>query len=362
MNQLVILLMICGVVISGCSEAVDDTYDVPTLHLVLDSERSSESSHSSCVGMERYVTIDCHVQSDRPVYHDIYVLVYVKEGEVRKVGEVEDSLCTKWGRCERLRFVTILAGETQSKKLSLSEREWDFRSKAVPKVVVTLPPAHERATLLPRKISYTDSTGQKVEKDLLVEYPFNPYNVESPTEIRIEWRENENIGGTHERDELSEIHELLTRWETWYETEDVDAYISLFDVNFIYVSDMGTPNNPKDDVTLRYGDERESALRVFSLFQDIEIELEQPLDVELNAERNTAEVRVHYRIKGFVADGVSIKDGHAGWYAEGEFLFVLQKDGWSECEWRITRWRDKAVNKGGEGGLLNVRFDDVKRQ
>ena len=42
MNRLVILLTICGLVISGCSETVDSTYNVPTLHLVLDSQHSSE--------------------------------------------------------------------------------------------------------------------------------------------------------------------------------------------------------------------------------------------------------------------------------------------------------------------------------
>ena len=138
--------------------------------------------------MRRVVSLECHVQSNRPVEHDTYVLIYVKEGEVRKEGEVEDTLCTKWGRCERLRFITILAGETQSKKLSLLERSSRSGIPAVPKIVITLPPAHERATLLPRKISYIGASGQKVEKDLLVEYPFNPYNVGIPMEIRIEWR------------------------------------------------------------------------------------------------------------------------------------------------------------------------------
>lgn len=199
MNQMAILLIICGVVISGCSEAVDSNYNVPTLHLVVDSERSSESRHTSCIGMVRYVEMDCHIQSDRPVEHDTYVLVNAKDGDVKN-----------WGR-ERLKFIAILAGETQSKRLSLSISEWDVHSKVVPKVVVTLPPAHERATLLPRKISYTDAMGQNVEKDLLVEYPFNPYNVGNPTEIRVEWWASEEINATHNRNDLSEIHELLTR-------------------------------------------------------------------------------------------------------------------------------------------------------
>ena len=206
-----------------------------------------------------------------------------------------------------------------------------------------------------------------MEKDLLVEYPFNPYNVGSPSEIRVEWQGDDEVNGIHQHqhNEVSEIHELLTRWETWYETEDVGAYMSLFDVGFIYVADMGTPNNPKDDVTLRDREERDSAIRIFSLYQDIEIELEEPPEVEVNAERNGAEVRVHYRIKGFVADGVSLEGGHVGWYAEGDFLFVLKKvlhNRRGDCEWRITRWLDKAINKEGiDKDLIRTKFAIVKK-
>ena len=137
--------------------------------------------------------------------HDTYVLIHAKEGTVRKVGEVEDFDCTNWGRCERLKFVAILAGETQSRRLSLSVRESDLYSRAVPKVVVAIPPAHERAALLPRKISYTDAKGQKVEKDVLAEYPFNPYNVGYPTEIRVEWQGGDEVNGTDQNNEVSEI-------------------------------------------------------------------------------------------------------------------------------------------------------------
>ena len=353
MNQTAILLIISGVVISGCSEAVDSTYNVPTLHLVVDTERSSESRHTSCIGMVRYVEMDCHIQSDRPVEHDTYVLVNAKDGNVKD-----------WGH-ERLKFVAILAGETQSKRLSLSVSEWDVRSNAVPKVVVTLPPAHERATLLPRKISYTDAMGQNVEKDLLVEYPFNPYNVGSPMEIRVEWREGDEINGPRKYDDLSEIHGLLTRWEARYETEDFDAYMSVFGGGFTYVADMGTPNNLNDDVKWGYRDERDSAIRVFSLYRNIQIELDDPPEVELDESQTRAEVRTHYEITGFVADGVSLEGGRDSWYAEGEFLFVLQKEllYWGgECVWRITEWLDKAVNKEGiDKEFIRTKFAIVKK-
>ena len=43
--------------------------------------------------------------------------------------------------------------------------------------VVKLPPAHERTNLLPTAVSYDDEVGNRQGKQLLVEYPFNPYKV-----------------------------------------------------------------------------------------------------------------------------------------------------------------------------------------
>ena len=365
MNQSAILLLICGLIISGCSESIDSPYresgetqNVPTLHLVVDSEDLSESPNSSCAAGARSVRIDCHVQSDRPVEHDTVVLVNARDGYIEKVSEVEDFDCTNLGRCERLQFVTILAGETQSKKLSLSAREW-VDSEVVPKIWITLPPPHERASLLPRTISYIDATGQKVDKELLVEYPFNPYNVGSPMEIRVGWPEDEKVNGTGPNNEYSdtkEIRRLLRRWETSYESENVDAYISVFWADgFRYVSDMGTPDDTTDDVVFDdIREERESALRVFAKFRDIEIELEEPFKIKFDAARDAAEVRVNYRIKGSVEEGAILEAGFAAFCAEGENLFFLQR---RDCAWRITTWSDKAASD-----VDLVKCAEVKRQ
>ena len=370
MNQLAILLIACGVVIAGCSEWGDNTDAVPTLYLVLDSKNWSESPHYSCVGMVRNVEIECHVQSDRPVERDTYVLVNAKEGNFEEAGKVGIFDCTTYGEgCERL-LIAILAGETQSQRLSLRAREWDVYSNAVPKIVVTLPPAHERAAFLPRQISYTGARGQTIEKDLLVEYPFNPYNVGSPMEVRFEWRESEQIDGSRNNNEFSEMHELnginqlLNRWRTAYENEDVDAYISFFSPGeFLYVSDMGTPDDTTDDVKFdNIREERESAIRVFSLYQNIQIEFVNPPEVKFDESRTRAEVRIHYEITGFVRDGVTLKGGHDSWYTEGVFIFVLQRVlNRGGCQWRITRWFDKAINKERVDKIA-TQFANVKLQ
>ena len=318
MNQLAILLTICAVVISGCSEAGDSTYressetrHVPTFHLVLDSQRSSCGSD-----MRSHVGMSFHVQSDRPVEHDTYVWV-------RSKNDYSD-----W----RLTFTVILAGETQSARLSSSGTE---------QAVAALPPAHERAKELPIWIHYTDGTGREVNKELLVEYPFNPYHIGNPMELHAEWRESDAIEGTSERAIQRAIHQLFRGWVTAYETEHIDTYISVFDANnFNYVSDMGTPDDTTDDVTFdNIREERDSAMRVFSLFRNIQIELSWPLEVELSASQTRAEVKTHYEMIGFAEEGVTLETGHDGWYAKGDWLFILQKVP-GECDWKITKWLD----------------------
>lgn len=213
-NQLAILLIICGVVISGCSEAVDSTYSessetrTPTLHLVVDSLQYSESSlfqafqtyreiygsierfydifHLAEVRKEnddvaRIIFLSCHVQSDFPVEYDTFVLVEVERLK-HKNGRMDTTELVKWSE-----FAVILAGETQSEKLTYASGI-ARATNPVPMVLVTLPPAHERAKELPTRIRYTDTAGRDVKKELLVEYPFNPYNVGGPTEIRVKWR------------------------------------------------------------------------------------------------------------------------------------------------------------------------------
>lgn len=139
------------------------------------------------------------------------------------------------------------------------------------------------------------------------------------------------------------INEVLKRWREGYETEDVETYMSAYwETGFLYVSDMGTDGDTTDD--LEFDDirqEREAAARVFSRYQDIEIELSAPPEIELYEDGNQAEVRNHYRIQGFVADGESLEGGYLGWFAEGDNLFIFEK---RSGEWRITEWHDEAFN------------------
>jgi ketosteroid isomerase-like protein len=150
--------------------------------------------------------------------------------------------------------------------------------------------------------------------------------------------------------ELVLINQVLKNWREGYQSEDLDRYMSAFwEDGFLYVSDMGTVDDKTDDVIFDdIRDERDSAQRVFARFQDIEIELSEPPEIQLNADRTRAEVRNHYRIQGFVADGDSLEGGYTGWFAEGNniFTFELRTDQNSDKqEWRITEWKDEAYSE-----------------
>ena len=150
--------------------------------------------------------------------------------------------------------------------------------------------------------------------------------------------------------ELVLINQVLKNWREGYQGEDLDRYMSVFwEDGFLYVSDMGTMADKTDDVIFDdIRDERDSARRVFERFQDIEIELSEPPEIQLNTDRTRAEVRNHYRIQGFVADGDSLEGGYTGWFAEGNniFTFELRTDNGSDNqEWRITEWKDEAFSE-----------------
>lgn len=149
--------------------------------------------------------------------------------------------------------------------------------------------------------------------------------------------------------DLTEISNVLkNRWRDGYMNEDVDLYISAYWENgFYYVSDMGTQADKTDDVEfIDIRQEREAAVKVFNTYQDIEIELSEPPEVTFSEDQNKAEVRNHYKLQVFVADGTSLDGGYTGLYAEGDNIFSFEKreNGDGKDEWRITAWRDEAFS------------------
>lgn len=140
------------------------------------------------------------------------------------------------------------------------------------------------------------------------------------------------------------INEVLKRWREGYEIEDIETYISAYwSQGFRYVGDLGTDGDKTDDLLFDdIREERDAAIRFFSQFQNINIELTVPPEITVIVENTRVEVRNHYRIQGFVPDGESFEGEFTGWYAEGYNVFIFEK---RDGEWRITEWNDEAFSE-----------------
>lgn len=151
--------------------------------------------------------------------------------------------------------------------------------------------------------------------------------------------------------EVAEISNVLkNRWKLGYETESLDLYMSAFwKEGFFYWSDMATDDRIDDDVIFdNWEEERNSAIRVFKNYRNIEIEISEPPEVKiLNEERTKAEVRNHYKIQLYVPEGTSLPGGYEAYYAEGDniFIFEYRANENGKMEWRITEWRQNEYSK-----------------
>ncbi len=145
--------------------------------------------------------------------------------------------------------------------------------------------------------------------------------------------------------EVAEINAVLKdRWKKGYETEDLELYMSSFwKEGYFYWSDMATDNDVSDDVIFdSWEEERDSAIKVFKNYRNIELEISEPPEVKIvNEEKTKAEVRNHYKIQFYVPEGTSLPGGYEAYYAEGDniFIFDYRDDGNGKWEWRITEWR-----------------------
>ncbi len=144
--------------------------------------------------------------------------------------------------------------------------------------------------------------------------------------------------------ETEEIRIVLKdKWKQGYETEDLELYMSSFwEEGYFYWSDMAT-DDIGDDVSFdEWEEERDSAIRVFTKYRNIEIEISDPPEVEiLDGAKTKAEVRNHYKIQLFVPEGTSLPGGYEALFAEGDniFIFDFRDNGNGQQEWRITEWR-----------------------
>jgi len=149
--------------------------------------------------------------------------------------------------------------------------------------------------------------------------------------------------------ETAEISAVLKdKWKLGYETEDLELYMSSFwKEGYYYSSDMATDDIGDDVKFDEWDEERESAIRVFTKWRNIEIEISDPPEVKILDEAKTrAEVQNHYKIQLYVPEGTSLAGGYEAVYAEGNNIFIFEyKNENGQQEWRITEWRQNEYSR-----------------
>jgi hypothetical protein len=116
---------------------------------------------------------------------------------------------------------------------------------------------------------------------------------------------------------------------------------SIWEDDFFYTSDIGTPDDPSDDIIFRGGQqEREAAIRVFRTWnKNIELNLYPKSDIEFLSD-TIAMAEYDYEAKFFKPPAP--EDQLEAFYAPGTMILILENrenpDGIGE--WRILEWYD----------------------
>lgn len=124
---------------------------------------------------------------------------------------------------------------------------------------------------------------------------------------------------------------IQERWKGSLETYDIEGYMSaIWEDEFFYVSDMGTPDNLDDDIIFRGGQqEREGALNMFNLHDSIELDLSANGAPQFLSETH-AMIDYDYKLRLVSERGVFYPSGRM------TFIMELRENG----EWGILEWYD----------------------
>ncbi len=128
---------------------------------------------------------------------------------------------------------------------------------------------------------------------------------------------------------------IQEQWGNGLETYDIQGYMSaIWEDNFFYISDLGTPDNPDDDIIFRGGpQEREGTLKMFDATQNIELNLYKNGDIEFLSD-TLAMADYDYDLR------LDLKQGGQS-NPSGRMVFILELRG--NGEWRILEWYDYAT-------------------
>jgi len=141
---------------------------------------------------------------------------------------------------------------------------------------------------------------------------------------------------------------ILDKYKRGYETYDVELYMSsIWEDDFFYTADNGTPDDPSDDVILRGGQrEREAEIRVFNAFsKNIKLNLSPRSDIEFLSDTIAM---VEYDYEAIFSRPPSPEYKFETFYSSGTMILIMEyRENPDETgEWRILEWYDYA-NKWG---------------
>jgi len=160
--------------------------------------------------------------------------------------------------------------------------------------------------------------------------------VEETEQEDFDTEDDREDGQTDHDPERSRIESVI--WEQWkggLENYNIERYMSaIWEDEFFYISDLGTPDNPDDDIVFRGGyEEREGTSKMFDRMESIDLSLSQHGDTEFLSE-TLAMVDFDYEM--------TLVQGGSGEvsYPSGRMIFILKL---RDDEWRILEWYDKAT-------------------
>ena len=163
-------------------------------------------------------------------------------------------------------------------------------------------------------------------EDIIEETEQEDFNTEEEVE-------NDQVDYDRERSRIESV--IWERWKDGLESYNIERYMSaIWGDDFFYISDLGTPDNPDDDIVFRGGhEEREGTSNVFNANESIDLKLSQHGDIEFLSEP-LAMVDFDYEMTF-----VERESGEPS-NPSGRMIFILE---FREDEWRILEWYDKAT-------------------
>lgn len=143
------------------------------------------------------------------------------------------------------------------------------------------------------------------------------------------------IGDT--KSDLAAIRELLLTLECGIEERNTEKYVSVFSEDeYVYISDMTTPDDPSDDIYLSGAEsERRVIDKIRRHYDNLDLEMTEPI-IKLNG--NSAEVRNEMEVVFSVFERPDFPEIYC---AVSYSTFYLRKSG---SKWKIIRWQQHEMS------------------